>query len=519
MRARVRPSRLLPSLLAALLVGSAAAVPGNAVGDDVSAGYREVSCAAPQFEGRLPEGLDAECGLLTVPENRELPLVAGNSVVLPVAVLTATGPDPAPDPIVMLNGGPGYGGLEYFLGGTFGGPPVAPDYIAELQEGRDVILYDQRGTGRAEPALSCPDELPVLYEIFGTAADPVYEKQVLLADMAVECLADLRTAGVDLDQYDTPTLARDLKDLRAALGIQTWNVYGHSYGGQLALELMRVQPGGLRSVVLDAPVRPDVDQWSLASWSTRAEAGFNAIAEAFEVDDIDATLAAIRAKFDADPYLTTDPYTGASLVLTGKDAIHVLHSGMYLPDLIPALGLLAANLEAYGTPDEFDLGVHLGFDPGQVPTTYDLYFLFFAGLYAGTYDGMGWAVQCADQARIMQDADLAALTADVPYGDPRVDFPDFPTLCERVDIQPVPWGAYRVNRTSVPTMVRHGLLDIAVAPEGSRDLAERLGPRAQYLEFPLYGHQILDYGECSTEVLAQFVNDPTSPVDATCATQ
>lgn len=181
----------------------------------------------------------------------------------------------------MLNGGPGGGGLEYFLGGIFGGPPTAPDYFLELLEDRDVILVDQRAAGRAEPTTFCPNELPVLYEIFGDNQDPVYEKQVLLADMILGRLDDLRASGVDLDQYDTPTIAKDLKALRAALGVSKWNVYEHSYGGQVALEMMRAEYG---------------------------------------VADIDARLTAIREKFDANPYVTSDPYTAAPLVLTGKDA-------------------------------------------------------------------------------------------------------------------------------------------------------------------------------------------------------
>jgi pimeloyl-ACP methyl ester carboxylesterase len=500
MGTRARPWRPLFAFMAGLLlVGVTAPVPATAVADGYE--FEVVGCDAPQFADRLPADLEVECGLLTVPENRELPMVEGNIVVLPVAILKATGSDPAPDPIVMLNGGPGSAGLEYFLGGIFGGPPVAPDYVTELLKNRDVILYDQRGSGRAEPTTFCPNELPVMYEIFGAAADPVYEKQVLLGDMAVDCVEDLRASGVDLDQYDTPTLAKDLKDLRAALGLPKWNVYGHSYGGQLGLELMRVQRGGLRSVVLDAPVRPDVDQYSLAAWGPSAERGFNAIADTYGVDDIDTRLAGLRAKFDSDPYETADPYTGAPLVLTGKDAMHVLHSGMYLPDFIPGLGLFVANLEAYGTAGEFDLGVYLGFDAGQVPTTFDLYALFLAGSYSGVYDGMAWSIICADGARLMPDVDLAALDADVPIG-----------------VKPVPPGASRVNRTTVPTLVRQGLLDHVVPPQRSQDLVQRLGTRAQYLEFPTYGHPIQDYGGCSTQTLAQFVNNPDGPVDTSCIT-
>ncbi len=517
MGTRVRSWRPLFTFLAGLLLlGVAAPAPATADADEYE--FEMVGCDAPQFEGRLPAaGLDVECGLLTVPENRELPMAEGNTVVLPVAVLKATGSDPAPDPIVMLNGGPGLAGLEYFLGGTYGGPPAVPDYITELLQQRDVILYDQRGSGRAEPTTFCPNELPVIYEILGAADDPVYEKRVLLADMAVECVEDLRASGVDLDQYDTPTLAKDLKDLRAALGIHKWNLYGHSYGGHLALELMRVQRGGLRSVVLDAPALPDADL-SPAAFSLEAERGFHAIAEAYGVDDIDARLTGIRAKFDADPYETADPYTGAPLVLTGKDAVHILHSAMFLPDFIPGLGLFIANLEAYGTPGEFDLGTYLGFPAGQVPTLYDLYALFIAGYYSGDFGGMAWSILCADQARVTQEVDLAALVADVPYGDPRIDDPDLASLCERINVDPVPWGAYRVNRTTVPTLVRQGLLDLRISPEGSQDLAERLGPRAQYLEFPTYGHQIQDHGGCSTETLVHFVNDPDEPVDTSCIT-
>lgn len=518
MLTRTRLSPVLVAFLAGLLlVGAAVATPATA-GGGYTPQYEEVGCDAPQFAGRLPAGMDIECGLLTVPENRDLPMVEGNTVVLPVAVLKSTGSDPAPDPVVMLNGGPGGGGLEYFLGGIFGGPPTAPDYIVELLAERDVILVDQRGAGRAEPSTFCPDELPVLYDIFGDDQDPVYEKQVLLADMIIGCLDDLRASGVDLDQYDTPTIAKDLKDLRAALGASKWNVYGHSYGGQVALELMRVQRGGLRSVVLDAPVLPYADQWSLAAWAAAAEPGFGAIAAAYEVADIDARLTALREKFDTDPYMTTDPYTGASLVLTGKDAMHVLHSAMYLPDFIPALDLFVANLEAYGTAAEFDLGAYLGFPTGAVPTTFDLYFLFFAGLYADSSAGMVHSITCADQARIMQEVALADLDADYPYGDMRVDFPDYATLCEQIDVDPIPWGAYRVNRTSKPTMVRQGLLDHAVPADQSRDLVQRLGPRAQYLEFPTYGHNVQDYGACSTDTLVQFITNPTEQVDTSCIT-
>ena len=65
-------------------------------------------------------------------------------------------------------------------------------------------------------------------------------------------------------------------------------------------------------------------------------------------------------------------------------------------------------------------------------------------------------------------------------------------------------------------MVRHGFLDHAVDPAGSRDLVQRLGPQTQQLEFPTYGHTVQDYGACSVDTLVQFVNNPDEPVDTSC---
>ena len=63
--------------------------------------------------------------------------------------------------------------------------------------------------------------------------------------------------------YASADVARDLRDLRRALGIEQWNVIGLSAGGEATLELMRLDPQGIRSVILDSPVtrnyRPTFD--------------------------------------------------------------------------------------------------------------------------------------------------------------------------------------------------------------------------------------------------------------------
>ena len=58
--------------------------------------------------------------------------------------------------------------------------------------------------------------------------------------------------GVDLAAYNSAENAADLADLRTALGIDGWNLYGVSYGSNLAMSELRDHPEGIRSVVLDS---------------------------------------------------------------------------------------------------------------------------------------------------------------------------------------------------------------------------------------------------------------------------
>ena len=63
-----------------------------------------------------------------------------------------------------------------------------------------------------------------------------------------------------------------------ALKIDNWHVYGVSYGSDLALQLLRDHPDGIRSVVLDSVVPPQTNAMT-QFWPTAAE-GYRALFEA-----------------------------------------------------------------------------------------------------------------------------------------------------------------------------------------------------------------------------------------------
>ena len=181
--------------------------PGPAVDGDGVRRARRVPRFAP---GPCGEDVFASpriaCGTLTVAEDRQEP--GGPTVELPVAVLRTASPTPQPDPVVYFEGGPGFGALgnaELFLEREYG-------------DDRDLILFDQRGTGGARPSLNCPEVDEATWQGFATTdpAEVELERSVVAFDA---CRDRLRAEGIDLDAYDTAASADDVADLRTALGI------------------------------------------------------------------------------------------------------------------------------------------------------------------------------------------------------------------------------------------------------------------------------------------------------------
>lgn len=158
------------------------------------------------------------CARVTVPLDRSEPQ-SGTTVTLSVARRHAPGP-PRPA-LVGLAGGPGEAAL-----------PLAErlvERLAPLSAGRDVLLFDQRGTGRSG-ALTCR----ALDDDSGSVGD---------------CAREL---GASAGFYGTRQTVEDLEDLRALLNIPSVSLYGVSYGTVTAQDYLRSYPERVDRMVLDS---------------------------------------------------------------------------------------------------------------------------------------------------------------------------------------------------------------------------------------------------------------------------
>ena len=198
--------------------------------------------AVPRFEKAecpfpIPIGYRIDCGFVNVPEDRS----QANSplIKIGVAIVHSTSTNPASDPIVILNGGPG--------GAIVAALPNMLQGFDPLLSVRDVVFFDQRGVGWSQPSLVCPEveELKI-----AEIKRPLALERSLAAYHT--CLARLQRTGIDVAAYNTAENAADVDDLRRALGYEQINLFGISYGTMLAQVIVRDYPAHIRSAILDS---------------------------------------------------------------------------------------------------------------------------------------------------------------------------------------------------------------------------------------------------------------------------
>ncbi len=201
------------------------------------------------------KGQTYDCSVVIVPENHAEP---GRTLELTVLRLKTTTLSPMPDPMVYLSGGPGGSALNEITGNA-----MLFKNMQDIRARRDVIFFDQRGTGYSQ-ILACGPfnaAIGVVGELFPQVSiadlEAANEKASTVLLLAV-CAAGHASEGIDLAQYNSVASAHDIAAIVAALGYgDAYNLYGTSYGTRLALNAMRSTPDNIRAVVLDGTAPPD----------------------------------------------------------------------------------------------------------------------------------------------------------------------------------------------------------------------------------------------------------------------
>jgi pimeloyl-ACP methyl ester carboxylesterase len=484
---------ILTSLIGAVLPAwPAAARPPS---QPRSAAFRPADCAALV---ELPLGLDPgpnfECGYVTVPEQHSQP--DGPSIELGVAILKSSSARPRPDPLVMAQGGPGGSTIHTYATLLLDSP---------LRRERDIVLFDQRGTLRSKPALLCPENVDLTLRTI--EQDLGREEEQRLSDEALmQCRARLLREGANLSAYDSLENAADVEALRLALGYNQINLYGVSYGTLLALHVVRDFPGGLRSVIIDSVVPPQVNFLEQAARSeNRALTEFFGACAAdtrcnTSYPDLERVFYEQAQRLDRAPARVpmTDPETGVTYraVVRGDTFQELFFQMLYSTELLPVLPQLI-----YDARD------------GRYETLGRIASLFvFERTIA---EGMYFSAICAE------DADFDPANAADPQLRPQIaeravrDAQHLVELCRRWDVEPLGPAIDRPVEGDVPTLVLTGRFDPITPPAFGAQAAETLRP-SYLFTFADASHGVFHSDPCADQVVAVFLNDPQTRPDDAC---
>ncbi|WP_158598044.1 alpha/beta hydrolase [Noviherbaspirillum saxi] len=184
-------------------------------------------------ECRLPGFKDPTlCGHHSVFENRS---EKGRRIELKVVVVPAKSPNPAPDPVFLITGGPGQAATD--LARFANRSPLGSQ--------RDIVLIDQRGTRGSNPLIcDLPDSDRNLQSYF----EDVFE--VSTFSRCRDALAD----RADVRYYTTIQAIQDLDEVREALQYRQVNLLGWSYGTRVALQYAQAYPERVRTLILNGTV-------------------------------------------------------------------------------------------------------------------------------------------------------------------------------------------------------------------------------------------------------------------------
>jgi len=476
---RSRPSAalILLAAFAGLAAGSAGAAPSVA--------------PASALQPCRVDGVPTEvlCGGLSRPLDPARP--DGVKIDIRYVVVPALARNKLPDPVLLLAGGPGQSATALTAS-------VLPR-LSRLNYRRDLVFIDQRGTGRSAP-LSCPDNSDrSLEELIKPGA------KVRLLAQCRDTLKQLPHG--DLRFFTTTIAMQDMDAVRAALGVDQWNLVGASYGTRAALEYQRQFPARVRRTVIDGVAPPDMVL--PVSFSQDAQCAFDLVFESCaKSPDCNARYPALRTDWQSlvkslpRKVSFTHPMTGRpeEVSLTRETLLGLVRPPLYSPPLAAALPA-ALHEAALG---RFDA---LGGLAGQ---------LGGGSRAMRIFEGMHFSVVCAE------DAPRIATSTEAPGADfGTLDRDLYTSVCSGWPRGEVPAAFYAIPPAKSPVLLTSGGSDPATPQRHAQRVQQALGANARHVVVAAAGHGVALALPCMRDVLFRFIDAAADAdalqVDASCA--
>lgn len=412
----------------------------------------------------------ARCGVLSRPENPESP--DGRHIDLALAVVPSLSPEPATDAFTLINGGPGGSSITLYADGAAA--------FGDILRERDIVIVDQRGTGRSNP-LGCA-ELEDISSGF---------KPELVEEATDACL---QTLNGDPRYYTTSIAVQDLEAVRETLGYTQLNVYGVSYGTRVALHYARRYPAAVRTLIIDGVAPPTLPLGPNAA--INAQRTLDRLFQRCEADvDCQAAFPELGRKFtglnarlrEAPQSLTlAHPVTGKreSLDLTPEHLMVTVRMMSYAPETASLIPLIIE--QAYSDNDYTPVAANA--------------LRIISELSSALQIGMHNAVVCAEDEPYFGDVDWAALDSTYMGSD---QVRALMTMCNRWPRGMTDEDMKAPLSATTPTLILSGEED-PITPPAYGELVGSGLSNSLHLIGTGQGHGIFNRG-CLPRLIGEFV--------------
>ena len=299
----------------------------------------------------------------------------------------------------------------------------------------------------------------------------------------------------------------DLDDVRAALGYETINLYGGSYGTRAGLVYMRRHPDRVRAAVLDGlapvsmrlPSNMNVDAHRALDRLFADCAADSGCRDAFP--DLPQTFARVIADLEAEPRVlsTTHPLTGEPLEwpLTASGFASGLRGVLYSPTVASLVPWTIARAA------ESDFAPFLA----QIVPVIDSQMLSL---------GMFFSVICGEDVSQLRDGEAERLAGGGILGRTSIEvMTDACTVWPAADL---PSSYFEPVRSDAPTLLLSGELDPVTPPSWGEEVLGGLS-NARHGVARGTGHGVLVRG-CAADLVAEFIDTANqASLDVSCLQQ
>src|SRR6266508_630963 len=494
---------------------------GTVVATVCTGGVKAKGPFTPTFEiVACPERVTAEeastvsCAYLTVLQNRTVS--NGRTIRLFVTRAEPVEGNPPPDP--MFGAGPL--SAERDLGWSH------PERVVGSRAGRVLFSMDVRGTGYSEPNLSCP-EIEQLTDPSTGITLGTREMETAFLSAVQACHNRLTAEGIDLASYDLEAMAGDAEDLRTALGIDDWNLISWGTTSPISFEIMRRYPQHIRSVAMDSPMAPQLDQFTQAVVGT--EWAFGQVVQACKArpacreafPHLHAAWREALRGLDDHPSEILDE--DLEIVVDDATAVRQLrnnlavggHTSCFLSCGLDTFPLAVYDLREHGWANGGPAGrlvewsgappFHVGYDIQWWPSVFVP--------EAELSECVTYSHLCHDEVPFIDQAALVDAAGGRPwYVEAYVESP-YSEICERWNVGQAATAPHKPLVTGIPVMMFIGTMDPFSPLPPLKDAATDLS-NGSIVKVPV-GRNVLE-NECMIGIRDAFVDHPMSPLETIC---